>query len=50
VLCGRDLSGQNFTGQIPDSISRMRMLSSMYAHSDSFGGIGRTIDGCYHLS
>ena len=31
----RDLSGQNFTGQLPDAITRLRILSSMCAHVDS---------------
>ncbi len=26
-----DLSGQNFTGQLPDTITRLRLLSSMCA-------------------
>jgi hypothetical protein len=30
-----DLSGQNFTGQLPDAITRLRLLSSMYARVDS---------------
>jgi hypothetical protein len=30
-----DLSGQNFTGQLPDSITRLRLLSSMCARVDS---------------
>jgi hypothetical protein len=31
----RDLSGQNFTGQLPDAITRLRLLSSMCARVDS---------------
>ncbi len=31
VHCCSDLSGQNLTGQIPESITRLRMLSSMCA-------------------
>ncbi len=31
VYCCSDLSGQNLTGQIPESITRLRMLSSMCA-------------------
>jgi hypothetical protein len=31
LRCCRDLSGQNLTGPLPDSLLRMRMLSSMYA-------------------
>ena len=30
-----DLSGQNFTGQLPASITRLRLLSSMCARVDS---------------
>ncbi len=30
-----DLSGQNFTGQLPDTITRLRLLSSMYAREES---------------
>jgi hypothetical protein len=30
-----DLSGQNLTGQLPDTIARLRLLSSMYARVDS---------------
>ena len=30
-----DLSGQNITGQLPDTITRLRLLSSMCAHVDS---------------
>ena len=30
-----DLSGQNFTGQLPDAITRLRLLSSMCARVDS---------------
>ncbi len=30
-----DLSGQNFTGQLPDTITRLRLLSSMCARVDS---------------
>ena len=29
-----DLSGQNFTGQLPDTITRLRLLSSMCVHVD----------------
>jgi hypothetical protein len=30
-----DLSGQNFTGQLPDTITRLRLLSSLCARLDS---------------
>jgi hypothetical protein len=28
-----DLSGQNLTGQLPDSITRLRVLNTMCAHA-----------------
>jgi hypothetical protein len=31
----RDLSGQNFTGQLPATITRLRLLSSMCARVES---------------
>jgi hypothetical protein len=31
----RDLSEQNLTGQLPDAITRLRLLSSMYARKES---------------
>jgi hypothetical protein len=31
----RDLSGQNLTGPLPDTITRLRLLSSMCARIDS---------------
>jgi hypothetical protein len=34
ALCS-DLSGQNLTGQLPDAITRLRLLSSMCAQVES---------------
>ena len=37
----RDLSGQNFTGQLPDAITRLRLLSSMCAPRRVVAGAAR---------
>jgi chromosome condensin MukBEF MukE localization factor len=35
-LCCSDLSEQNLTGQLPDAITRLRLLSSMCARIESY--------------